>query len=284
MPDQLQSISQDVADWLAGITIETLPSLLWRIVIAVIILLVGRWLVRRLARLFERWLSRSNVPPAAVDFFGNLATIVGLVIVVMVALGYVGVPMGSLIAVLAALTLAIGLAVQDSISNVASGLLIVILRPYDAKDLVQVGEDRLMGRVESINFFHTELRTAENSFLLIPNSNIMSNPIQNFTRQEWRRIDMEFGIGYDDDVQLAKQVLEELVAADERITKEPATVIAVSQLAASTVNLVVQPFVRPQDYLAVKYDLTEQVKVRFDQVGISLPYPMRTIYVEQASS
>jgi small conductance mechanosensitive channel len=155
------------------------------------------------------------------------------------------------------------------------------LHPYKDEDSIEVGEDRLSGTVDSVHFFHTVLRTVDNSRLLVPNAEVMGNPIINFTDLGWRRIDLEFRIGYDDDLRRAKQILDEIASGDARIQAEPATVIAVKALGENGVDLVFQPHVHPADYSDVKYALNEQVKMRFDDAGIALAAPQRVVRLVQ---
>lgn len=280
LTDLTQSGDQEFVNWLTSFRAEDLPLLLGRLLFSIIIFLVGRYLVTLLVRVVRRNLTRRGQSSLAVDFFDKALYITGLIIVGIIALGNMGIPMTSLIAVLGASALAIGLALQDSLSNLASGLLIIMLHPYRDADSIEVGGDRLTGTVDSVHFFHTILRTADNSLLLMPNREVMGNPIVNFTDLGWRRIDLQFSIGYDDDLRRAKEILQEIAAADPRIRTEPPTVIAVSSLGENGVALAFQPHVHPTDYGSVKYALTEQVKLRFDEAGIALAAP-RAIRVVQ---
>ena len=278
--DLNQDGDQEFVNWLTSFTAEDLPILLARLIFSIVLFLIGRYLVMILVRVLRRNFERRGMDTLTIDFFGKALTILGIILVAIIALGNLGIPMTSLIAVLGASVLAIGLALQDSLANLASGLLIIMLRPYRDADSIEVGEDRLTGTVDSVHFFHTILRTPDNSLLLMPNREVMGNPIVNFTNLGWRRIDLEFSISYDDDLRRAKEVLEEIVAADPRIRLEPATTIAVSSLSENGVNLVCQPHVKPGDYASVKFDLNEQVKLRFDEAGITLAAP-RTVRVVQ---
>jgi small conductance mechanosensitive channel len=277
--DMTQSDDPEFVNWLTSFSTEDIPLLLGRLFVSILIFLIGRYVVMLIVRVVRRNLAGRGQNALAIDFFDKALYIVGLVIVTIIALGNLGIPMTSLIAVLGASALAIGLALQDSLSNLASGLLIIMLNTYRVGDSIEVGEDRLVGTVDSVHFFHTVLRMADNSLLLMPNREVMGNPIVNFTNLGWRRIDLQYSIGYDGDLQRAKQILQEIAAADLRILKEPATVIAVNSLSDTGVDLIFQPHVSPASYASVKYDLNEQVKLRFDEAGIVLaaPRPMRLV-------
>lgn len=274
-----QSGDQEFVSWLTSFSAEDLPLLLGRLLFSIVIFLIGRYLVSLFVRVVRRNLTARGQGGLAVDFFDKALYISGLIIVGIIALGNLGIPMTSLITVLGASALAIGLALQDSLSNLASGLLIIMLHPYRDADSIEIGSDRLTGTVDSVHFFHTILRTADNSLLLMPNREVMGNPIVNFTDLGWRRIDLEFTIGYDADLRRAKELLQAIAAADPRVRSEPPTVIAVSNLGENGVGLVFQPHVHPADYGSVKYALTEQVKLRFDEAGIALaaPRPVRMV-------
>lgn len=278
LPD---STNQEFLGWLTSFSAEDLPLLLGRLLFSIILFLVGRYLVTLLVRVVRRSLERRELDHLTIDFFAKATTIVGVILVAIIALGNLGIPMTSLIAVMGAATIAVGLALQDSLSNLASGLLIIMLHPYRDADSIEVGEDRLTGTVDSVQFFHTILRAPDNSLLLMPNSEVMGNPIVNFTDLGRRRVELAFRIGYDDDLRRAKQILEEIAAADPRIQQEPATVIAVSALSENGVELIFQPQVHPSDYNNVKYDLNEQVKLRFDEAGITLAVPQRAVRLLQ---
>lgn len=278
--DMVQDSLTGVTEWYYS-AYSGLPDFLFHLFVAFLIVLFGRWLARRLQRWIEGAASRSGADPAAVIFLGRATFALTIVAAVIGALNYLGFPLVSLITIFGASMLAVALALQDSLANLASGLLLVTLRPYKVGDAVQIGSERLNGKVERIRFFHTELRTVDNSLLLIPNRDVMDNAILNFSQMEWRRVDMEFAVGYDEDLLRVKRILEQLIAEDARITSEPAPRVAVRDLGQSSVNLIVQPWVRPDDYLAVKYDLTERVKLRFDAEGISLAYPQQMVQLMQ---
>jgi small conductance mechanosensitive channel len=201
-------------------------------------------------------------------------------VVIIAALSQVGIQTSSLIAVIGAAGLAIGLALQSSLSNFAAGVMIIAFRPFKVGDVIETAG--IVGTVEGIQIFHTLLVTGDNKLVIIPNSSITSGNITNYSAKGIRRVDMTFGISYQDDISAAKAVLSEIIAADARILAEPAPVIAVAALADSSVNLIVRPWVRVDDYWPVYWDVTEAVKLQFDQKRITIPYPQRVVHTLSA--
>jgi small conductance mechanosensitive channel len=251
------------------------------ILMALIIVIVGRWVARILSRMLARVLSRANVDQTLVDFLSNVAYYLGLVIVIIAALSRLGFPTTTIVAVLGAGTLAVGLALQDTLSNFAAGWLIVLLKPYRLGDYVSV--DNQAGFVQEIKIFHTMLIDRDNRVILIPNSDVLDSHIINHSHEDLIRLDLTFGIGYGDDLLKAKQILEQIMAADERIAADPAPSVAVRELGDNSVNLAVRPYVQLRDEVAVRFAITEQVKLRFDQAGVSIPFPQRDIHLYQTN-
>ena len=273
MPNPQDLIAESgLGSWVSDFFSNNFLTIVLTVLGAILVFFIGRWLARYLARLAGQWFTRSNIDETTSGYLAKLVYILLLISVVIVALSVLGVPMASFVAVLGASVLAIGLALQDSLSNLASGLLLIVLKPYVVTDVVEVGNGRVAGKVEAVDFFHTALRTVDNSLLLVPNREVMDNPILNFTEMQWRRVDLEFGISYDDDLRVAKQLLMEVALADSRVLTEPPIRVAVKELADNAVILILQPYVHPSDYLATKYDLTEQVKLRFDEAGLTFPF------------
>lgn len=262
---------------------SNLPEVLLRLLGAALLLLFGRWLALRLATFVARLLERNQADKTVVDFLSKSVYVVTLVLAFIVALTWLGVPTTSIVAVLGASTLAIGLALQDSLSNLASGLLLIFLKPFVVDDYVQIGSDNNEGTVTHVRFFHTELKTGDNKVLLVPNSDVMSNQILNYTRHDHRRIDLAITVGYDEDIRRAKGILTEIVKADSRVLAEPAPRVAVNDLGEMGVSLVVRPFVRTADYDATRADLLEQIKLRFDEAGI-IPNPQRALRFVQTDA
>lgn len=249
------------------------------IALALVIFFVGRWVVKQVTKLLERVLRKAKVEDMLVNFISSIANVVLLLFVIVASLNQLGVDTTSLIALLGAAGLAIGLSLQDSLKNFAAGVMLVIFKPFREGDFVEAAG--VAGVVEHIQIFNTIMRTGDNREVIIPNGAIYSGVITNFSARDTRRVDMVFGIGYDDDLRKAKEILNEIIAADERILKDPAPVIAVSELADSSVNFIVRPWVNSADYWAVLWDTTETVKLRFDQEGISIPYPQMDVHLHK---
>lgn len=261
---------QNFIDNLSNLIANNLPEFMLRLLAIVLLLLIGRWLAHRLSDFVEQLLQRNAADRTVTGFVSKTVYVVVLVLLFIVALTWLGVPTTSIIAVLGASTLAIGLALQDSLSNLASGLLLIFLKPFVVDDYVQIGSGNNEGTVTHVRFFHTELNTSDNKVLLVPNSDVMSNQILNYTRRDHRRIDLVIGIGYDEDIRRAKALLGEIVRADDRVLTEPAPRIAVNDLGEASISLVVRPFVRTANYDVTRADLLEQIKLRFDEAGIAL--------------
>ena len=222
-------------------------------------------------------MSKRNVEPTVGSFVSSLVYYALLAFVVLAALNQLGIQTTSFIAVLGAAGLAIGLALKDSLANFAAGFLMVIFNPFKVGDYIEGAGTA--GTVEHIRIFTTQLVTPDNKTVIIPNAKLNADNIVNYSAKGTRRVDMVFGIGYEDDIDKATQILQELVQADKRIHKEPAPVIALSELADSSVNFIVRPWVDAKDYWNVLLEMTENVKKRFDSAGISIPFPQRDVHV-----
>jgi small conductance mechanosensitive channel len=225
-------------------------------------------------------MNAQEVDPTLVSFASNLVNMILLVIVVIAAIGALGVQTTSFIAILGAAGLAVGLALQGSLSNFASGVLIIIFRPYKVGDWIEGAG--VAGSVVSVQILTTILKTGDNKQIVVPNSKIMGDIITNYSANDTRRVDMVIGVSYDDDLDKTRSVLEELIAAEERILDDPAPTIAVSELGDSSVNFVVRPWVNTADYWGVMFDLTEAIKKRFDKEGISFPFPQQDVHLYKA--
>jgi small conductance mechanosensitive channel len=248
-----------------------------RLIIAIVILVAGVFVARLISNWVERWLMNSKVDDTLSIFLSRLVRFGLYAVLGISALTALGVPTTSVIAILGGASLAIGLALQGSLSNIASGVLIIFLRPYRVGDFVEISNQK--GTVTEVGFFHTYIRTPDYKMLLIPNSDVMDGNIINYSDFDYVRADMVFGIGYGDDILKAKQILEEILANDERVMKDPPPIIGVAELGESSVNLNVQPYVFLSNMMNLRYDLTEQVKLRFDEEGISIPFPQRDIHL-----
>jgi small conductance mechanosensitive channel len=244
---------------------------------AIIIFYVGKMVIGLLVRGMRKVMQRQEVDQTLETFVSNLVRMVLMVIVVIAAIGALGIQTTSFIAIFGAAGLAVGLALQGSLSNFASGVLIVLFRPYRVGDFVEAAG--ISGVVLEVQILTTVLKTGDNKQIIVPNGQIMDSIITNYSANDTRRVDMVVGVSYDDDLDKVRATLEELVAAEERILDDPACTIAVSELADSSVNFVVRPWVKTSDYWGVMFDMTEAIKKRFDKEGISFPFPQQDVHL-----
>ncbi|MAJ29970.1 MAG: mechanosensitive ion channel protein [Gammaproteobacteria bacterium] len=249
--------------------------------IALCILVIGRQVVKILIKVINSALERSKTEDTVRIFVTNLLNTLLMIVVFIAAINQLGIETTSIIAVLGAAGLAIGLALQGSLSNFAAGILIVIYRPYKVGDYIQA--DSHLGTVLDIQIFSTVLKTPDNKLVIVPNGSIMNGSIVNFSHQAERRVDIIASCSYDDDIDKVKSVLTDILSKDERILSEPKPRIALSELADSSVNFIVRPWVKNADYLDVYYSLLEEIKKRFDQEGISIPYPQSDVHIHNHS-
>lgn len=244
---------------------------------ALAIFIVGRMIARSLANVLRNGMRRAKVEETLVRFVGNIAYGVLIAFVAIAALSQLGIETTSLAAIIAAAGLAVGLALQGSLGNLAAGVMIILFRPFKIGDYIELSG--ISGTVHEISIFTTTLKTPDNKTIIIPNNAATSGSIINYSTEATRRVDMVFGIGYGDDIKKAKEILSKLIEADSRILKAPAPQVAVSELADSSVNFVVRPWVNASDYWAVKFDFTEAVKETFDNEGISIPFPQQDVHM-----
>ena len=249
------------------------------IAFAVAIFVIGKILITVILGLVGKILKRSKMDNMLINFILSIANAVLLLVVIVAALDSLGVDTTSLIAIVGAAGLAIGLSLQDSLKNFAAGVMLLLFKPFKEGDFVEVAG--VSGIVEKIAIFTSVMRSADNRELIIPNGSIYSDVITNFSARETRRVDMVFGIGYDADLRQAKQLLVDIISEDARILKDPDVVIAVSELADSSVNFIVRPWVNSADYWGVLWDTTEKVKLRFDEAGVSIPYPQMDVHLHK---
>ncbi|MBT8088062.1 MAG: mechanosensitive ion channel, partial [Gammaproteobacteria bacterium] len=256
-----------------GIDSGTFVNFGKNLVIALVIFYVGRIVVGLVVRGLRKVMQKQEVDKTLETFISNLVRMALLVVVIIAAISALGIETTSFIAIFGAAGLAVGLALQGSLSNFAAGVLIVLFRPYRVGDYIEAAG--VSGSVEQVQILTTMLKTPDNKQVIVPNSQVMNSIITNYSANDTRRVDMVFGVSYSDDLDKVRNVLQELVAAEERILDEPECTIAVKELADSSVNFVVRPWVKTADYWGVWFDLTEAVKKRFDQDGISFPFPQQ---------
>ena len=248
-----------------------------KVVAAVVIFIVGRWVAKAIANFIKKMMTKSNTDETLVKFVGSLCYIALLAFVVIAALNQLGIQTTSFIAILGAAGLAIGLALQGSLGNFAAGVLMIIFKPFKVGDFIEGAG--VAGTVEEIQIFTTQLKTPDNKTIIVPNAKMTGDNITNFTMKGTRRVDFVFGIGYEDDIDKARKVIEGIIAEDNRVLKDPAPMVAVSELADSSVNFVARAWSSADDYWGFYFDTTEKVKKQFDAGGISIPYPQRDVHV-----
>ena len=252
------------------------------IAVALLILVIGRWLSKRVANVCQRLMDRTTLDPILIKFFSDVIYWTLVAVVVLAALDEAGVSVTSFIAVFGAAGLALGLALKDSLSNFASGVMLIVFRPFAIGDFIEAGGQT--GVVESLGFFCTTMKTIDNKRIIVPNSTIFGNTIVNMTANPQRRIDLVIGISYGDDIKKAKSLVQIILENDSRILKDPEPTIGVIELGESSVDLYVRPWVNTADYWNTRCDLLEYIKTTFDENGITIPFPQRDIHQYPAGS
>ena len=269
MNDISKMIEQYVIPW--GINIA----------LAVLVFIFGRIIINIIISVLRKLLQRAKMDTILSDFIISITRTVLLLFVIIAAVDQLGVNTTSLVALLGAAGLAVGLALQSSLQNFAAGVMLIVFRPFRSGDFIEAAG--IAGTVENINIFSSTLRTGDNREIIVPNGSIYGGVITNYSARETRRIDMTIGIGYDSDIKLARDTLQELLDSDERILKDPEPLIAVSELADSSVNFTVRPWVRSADYHTVRFALNEAIKLTFDKKGISIPYPQMDVHLDKTA-
>ncbi|QIL20621.1 mechanosensitive ion channel domain-containing protein [Thermomonas sp. HDW16] len=248
-----------------------------KLLATIAIFVIGRWLAKRLSTGLDRVMIRAGVDATLGGFLRNIAYAVMLVLVIMTALTALGVPTTSMFAILGAAGLAVGLALKDSLSNIASGVMLIVLRPFRTGDhVIAAGQE---GVVLEVRVFQTRLRAADHRVIILPNSEITTAPIINYSSLPQRRMDITVGVGYDDDLQLARSVLLEIAEKEPLLSREPEPVVRVVNLGESSVDLVLQAFARNDDFIEARSHVVESVRNQLIQHGLNIPYPQRDLHV-----
>lgn len=248
-----------------------------KILLAVVVLIIGLWIIKAVLKALGRNLEKKNVDPTLRQFLGSLLSMLLKIMLIISVISMIGVEMTSFVAILAAAGLAVGMALSGTLQNFAGGAMLVLFKPFKVGDFIDA--QGYMGTVKEIQIFNTILKTPDNKTIIIPNGGLSTSSMTNFSTEPQRRVDFTFGIGYGDDIDKAKKVIESLIAADDRILKDPAHFIAVSELADSSVNFVVRVWANAGDYWGIFFDMTENVKKAFDKEGISIPFPQTDVHV-----
>jgi small conductance mechanosensitive channel len=258
-----------IQGWISSYAINIIGALL--------IFIVGKWLARKIANLLAKFMEKSDVDATLVNFLKNLAYYTMVVLVVVAAVGRLGVNTTSFLTIIGAAGLAVGLALKDSLSNFAAGVMLVLFKPFTIGDVVSTAG--ITAKVEKITIFNTLFCTPDNQLVIVPNNKIISDIITNINAKDTRRIDLVVGISYTDDMVQTKDILQRLAQENTRVLADPASTVAVAELADSSVNLVFRPWVKTADYWAVRFDLTENIKNALDEAGISIPFPQQDVHL-----
>lgn len=251
-----------------------------KVIAAAVILVIGYFVAKGVRSLLRRLLRKNGVDETLVSFIVSVSYVLIMAFVIIAALGKLGVHTASFVAVLGAAGLAIGLALQGSLANFAAGVLMVIFKPFKVGDFIEAGGT--LGVVEQIGIFTTELRSPDNKKIIIPNAKVTADNITNYSAKDQRRVDIVAGVSYNDDLDKVRSVLERILSEDNRVLQEPAPTISVLELADSSVNFAVRPWVKTADYWDVFFAMQEKIKKVFDAEGITIPFPQQDVYVHKA--
>ncbi len=251
-----------------------------KIALAIVIYVVGRWLAGLVTSIIRKGLDKRGMEPTIAGFTCNIVYAMLMTVIIIATLGQIGIQTASFVAIIGAAGLAIGLALQGSLANFAAGVLMIMFRPCKAGDFIEAAG--IMGVVEEISIFATTLKTGDNKTIIVPNSSIMGGNITNYSTKPTRRIDMVIGVSYEADLKKTKEVIKQVIDAEERVLKDPEPVIAVAELADSSVNLYVRPWVNSGDYWPTRFDLTENIKIKLDEAGISIPFPQMDVHLHKS--
>jgi small conductance mechanosensitive channel len=278
-PDQKKDDTMEEITKLFQENHEVLLGYLLQIVAAIVIFYIGRFIAKGVRRFLDKSLLSRGVDKAVVSFVTSIVYVVILIATALMALSQIGVQTTSFIAILGAAGLAIGLALQGSLANFASGILIILFRPFKSGDFIDAGG--ITGTVDKIEIFQTIMKTPDNKLVIVPNAQVTGSAITNYSAEPIRRVDLLIGISYDADLRKAKQILTDIIKQDARVLADPAPVIAVAALADSSVNIHVRPWVNSADYWGVYWDTLEKVKLTFDEQGIGIPFPQMDVHIKQ---
>jgi small conductance mechanosensitive channel len=261
--------------------LESAPDLIIKyggqLVLAIVVLIIGFWIVKLIVNAMDRLMEKKNTDASLRPFLKSLMSTLLKVMVVISVMSLVGIPMTSFIAILGAAGLAVGMALSGTLQNFAGGVMLLIFKPFKAGDFIEA--QGFMGTVSEIQIFNTILKTPDNKTIIIPNGGLSTGPMTNFSTEPKRRVDFSFGIGYSDDIDKARSVIDGLIKADSRIHADPAPFIAVSELADSSVNFTVRVWADAANYWGIHFDLIENVKKTFDKEGISIPFPQTDVHL-----
>lgn len=246
---------------------------------AIAIFLIGKWIAKQFLKLMRSGMERGGVDATLISFSSNVIYVALIIAIVVAAASNLGINTSSFIAIFGAAGLAIGLALKDTLANVGAAVLIIFFRPFKVNDSIEVSG--VAGTVKAINLFSTTLTTADNRSIIIPNGTLVAGNIINNTGNAHRRIDMVFDIDYKDDLKLAKEVISHVLETHPKVLKDPIYIVAVGALGANSVQIYAQPWVLTEDYLKIKFEITEQIKLEFDKNNLSIPFPQMNLHVRK---
>jgi small conductance mechanosensitive channel len=282
MPEETSSAIAASSSNIIEQAIDVLTRYGLQILAAVVILTVGLWLAKKIRGLFVKALQKKEVDQTLIGFFSSMLYGALAVFVVIAAISKLGVQTTSFVAVVGAAGLAVGLALQGSLSNFAAGVLLILFKPFQAGNFIKAGGE--MGTVVDVGILMTELKSPENIKIVMPNSTIMGGSITNYSANDTRRVDMVIGVSYGDDLSKAKRIIEEMLGADERVLEDPSPFVGVSNLGDSSVDFTLRPWTMSADFWQFKCDFTKAVKERFDAEGINIPFPQRDVHLFQENA
>lgn len=280
--DETIQQSTDTIEMITQTGIELGMSYGPKLLLALFVLIIGFWLIGVVLKGVDKALNKSNVDTTLTQFLLSIISVILKLLLVVIFASMIGVETASLIAMLGAAGLAIGLALQGSLANFAGGVLILLFKPFKADDIIEA--QGYLGKVKEIQIFNTILLTLDNRRVVIPNALLSNGCVTNLFCEETRRVDVTFGISYTDDIATAKKILHDIIVSDERILKDPAFEIYVSAHADSSINLLTRSWVQSDDYWGVHFDLYEKVKYAFDENNITIPFPQRDVHLIQQAS
>ena len=270
-----------ITQWAANFDLDLISRLGIDFAVAVVIIVIGRWVAKALVAALRRAFTNKQLDPLLIDFTTNILYVILLGAVVLVGVAYVGIDITPLMVLLGGSALAIGLALQSSLSNFASGLMLVAFRPFTQGHFVEAGG--VSGTVAHVGIFNTDLVTPDNRHIVVPNSQITSSSITNYSAYGTRRIDLLIGVHYDDDLKLARDTIAAVFAKHDKVLADPAPQILIMDLADSAVNIAARPWVNADDYWVVRSELLEQIKVALEAAGCSIPYPQTDLHIQSLS-
>ena len=277
LENNIETITKDISSYIPDNIVEIIGGYAFSLLMALLIFVIGKWFVNKIVSLLGKVLRKVNgMDETLVRFLENIVYYVLLIVVILTALGKLGVETTSFLAILGAAGLAVGLALKDSLGNFASGVMIILFKPFKVGDLVTAAG--VTGSVSEVGIFNSVFITADNQKIIVPNGAITSGTITNVNAFDTRRVDLIVGISYDDDIKKAKDILTSIISSNEKVILDKGITVAVSELADSSVNFVVRAWTKTPDYWDVKFGLTETIKTTFDKEGISIPYPQQDVH------